>query len=86
MNARLSGTAYRMSFTMGGLFLNEAVAAAMAHERLGDWTQAQEEIKSRGPLGFRKTSSIHRAAGELGRGPAQRHSDEVMPLTSYRYT
>jgi hypothetical protein len=65
MNARLSGTAYRMSFTMGGLFLNEALAAAMAHERLGDWAQAQEEIQSGGAVGFRKTSSMHRAAREV---------------------
>jgi hypothetical protein len=65
MSARLSSTAYRMSFTMGGLFLNEAVAAAMAHERLGDWTQAQEEIQSGEAVGFRKTSSMHRAAREV---------------------
>lgn len=56
---------YRMSFAVGGLFLNEAVAAAIAHERLGDWAQAQEEIRSAGAVGFRKTSSMHRAAREV---------------------
>jgi hypothetical protein len=65
MSARLSGTAYRMSFTVGGLFLNEALAAAMAHDRLGDWTQAQEEIQAGAAVGFRKTSSMHRAAREV---------------------
>ena len=56
MSVRFSSARYRMSFTMGGLFLNEAVAAAMVHERFGDLAQAQEQIPSGGPLGFRRTN------------------------------
>lgn len=65
MNARLPGTTYRMSFTMGGLFLNESVAAAVAQERLGDWGLTQQAIESGEAVGFRKTSSMHRAAREV---------------------
>jgi len=56
---------YRMSFTMGGLFLNEAVAAAVANERLGDWAQAQEEIQSGDRLVSARLVSMDRAVGEL---------------------
>ena len=65
MNVRDPGTAYRMSFTIGGLFLNESVAAAVAQERLGDWGLTQQAIESGEAVGFRKTSSMHRAAREV---------------------
>ena len=65
MNARGPASAYRMSFTIGGLFLNESVAAAVAQERLGDWGLTQQAIESGEAVGFRKASSMHRAAREV---------------------
>lgn len=65
MNTRGRATPYRMSFTMGGLFLNESVAAAAAQEQLGDWARARQELESGEAVGFRKTSSMHRAAREV---------------------
>src|SRR3546814_7237778 len=56
---------YRMSFSTGGLFLNESVALAGLYEELSDWTAVKSAALEKGSLPFRKASSSRRSIREI---------------------
>lgn len=56
---------YRMSFSTGGLFLNESVAVAGLRADAAHWDDAIEAALARGVLPFRKASSAKRSLREI---------------------
>lgn len=56
---------YRMSFSTGGLFLNESVAVAGLRADAAHWDDAIEAALTRGVLPFRKESSAKRSLREI---------------------
>lgn len=60
-----AASSYRMSFSTGGLFLNESVALAGLYEDLSDWTAVKSAALEKGSLPFRKTSSSRRSIREI---------------------
>jgi len=54
---------YRMSFSFGGLFLNESIEASRLFSRLGDWRAVRHEMITAGA--FRTESSAKRTVREV---------------------
>lgn len=56
---------YRLSFTTGGIFLQEAPLVAERYLALRDWTQTRAEIRSQNLLQVRTASAALRLSKEL---------------------
>lgn len=56
---------YRMSFSTGGLFLNESVAIARMYQELGDWTEVKKAAGEQGVAPFRNHASVTRTIREI---------------------
>ena len=56
---------YLMSFSTGGLFINESVAIAQLHVRLGNWDSTLLAAQERGVIPVRKASSARRSTREI---------------------
>jgi hypothetical protein len=64
-NKNGSLTKYRMSFTVGGLFYQEAVIAADLYVKNQDWTIAREEILKNNLFQSRTSSALKRVCREV---------------------
>ncbi len=49
---------YKMSFTTGGLFLNESLKAAGIYLRIGGWNEARAEIINKNILQSNRVNHI----------------------------
>lgn len=56
---------YRMSFSTGGLFINESLAVARLYEDLADWDLVKAEALKSKTLQFRTQSSAKRSIREI---------------------
>lgn len=71
---------YRLSFSVGGLFLREAAVAAPLHVRGLDWAAVRAEIESNNLLQTRTTTSGQRMSRELVQRLGELTHDEVQLL------
>jgi len=58
-------SSYSMSFTTGGLFLNESVRLAEAYRSLGDWQSAIIELTENATFAASKRKSMQRVGREI---------------------
>jgi hypothetical protein len=56
---------YRLSFTTGGLFLQEAPAVAACYLNLGDWAKARDQVRQENLLQVRTAAAATRISKEL---------------------
>ena len=56
---------YRMSFTVGGLFYQEAVLAADLYEKIKDWVKVREEILKSNLFQSRTRTALERVCREV---------------------
>lgn len=56
---------YRISFTSGGLFINEAISVAELYRSLKNWDSVRKEIKSNNTLKTRTASTLQRTSQEV---------------------
>lgn len=56
---------YRMSFSVGGLFLNESVTIARLHNEVASWEQTMVRALDQGTTALPKTASNRRALREI---------------------
>lgn len=56
---------YKMSFTTGGLFLNESLKAAALYSRIGDWKGVRAEIIAGNILQANRASTLARVSLEV---------------------
>lgn len=68
---------YRMSFTTGGLFRQEAVKIAAIYGETGDWGRVRHEVMERNILQARTISSSKRIYGEVYSRLKTLHPDEL---------
>ncbi|OYZ13689.1 MAG: hypothetical protein B7Y35_07465 [Sphingomonadales bacterium 28-64-96] len=71
-----------MSFSTGGLFLNESVAIAQLYAELGDWAAVKIAAAEAGVIPFRKEASVSRTLNELINRLEVLTSDEISLLCS----
>lgn len=71
---------YRLSFSVGGLFLREAAVAAPLYLRDLDWAAARAEIESNNLLQTRTTTSGQRMSRELVQRLGELTFDELQLL------
>lgn len=56
---------YRLSFTTGGLFLNESIDAAQRYAPLGRWALVRDELRSENALQVRTAAAALRISKEV---------------------
>lgn len=56
---------YRLSFTTGGLFLNESVDAAQRYMQMGSWTLVRDALRSENALQVRTAAAALRMSKEV---------------------
>ena len=63
-NKKASLSKYKMSFTVGGLFLQEAIIAVELYVVNQDWTKVREKITNKNLFQTRTSSSLERICRE----------------------
>lgn len=61
----MTASTYSVSFTTGGLFLNESVKLAMAYQRLGGWQSAIVDLSQNAAFSASKGKSMQRVGREI---------------------
>jgi len=61
----MTATSYSVSFTTGGLFLNESVRLAKAYQLLGGWQPAIVELSQNAAFSASKGKSMQRVGREI---------------------
>jgi hypothetical protein len=85
MAARLRGIGsnqrYKMSFTSGGLFLNESIAVAALHQHGENWSQTLARALEVGMTSLPKAASNRRALREIVNRLSTLRDEEIRFLT-----
>jgi len=77
MTQKANTSKYRMSYGIGGLFLNESVAIARLYQELGDWSAVKKAAGAKGVIPFRKQSSVTRSVREIANRLEVLKADEI---------
>ena len=75
-------TTYRLSFTTGGLFINESVMAANLYVKSNDWQQVRDQIRSENLLQVRTAAAALRISKEVVARLEHLTDEEVAALTN----
>ena len=65
MTGNVAASQYRMSFSTGGLCVNESATLALLYQDFGDWEAVRSAALEAGTLPFRKPSSARRSIREI---------------------
>ena len=77
----MSSTAYRLSFTSGGLLTREAAVAAPLYLCLGDWAEVRSTVDEENALQTRTVASGKRLSRELVQRLAELSDEEVSVIS-----
>ena len=75
-------TTYRLSFTTGGLFINESVMAVNLYVKSNDWQQVRDQIRSENLLQVRTAAAALRISKEVVARLEHLTDEEVAALTN----
>lgn len=71
---------YRLSFTTGGLFLQEAPVVAARYLQLGDWSATRNQLRDQNLLQVRTAAAATRISKEVTARLQELSSEELSAL------